>query len=1108
MNAEIACFSAFFLGISFGLLNNTLPKQATKVKRRKKKKKVPKQSESPEDLFSLTPAPKPKTQVQSSQEELEVLKSIFEDDLTILSSSVETKFKIFLYPLLKLKEIRSSLFLQVTFPKRYPSCQALFEIQDSVGLDPSTFQRLKLELLEKARSLSTLSKPLVFEIAAWLKEELLNLNPTPPPSPLTTETPVKEEESCEESGFDMEKQVQEELNLRTHISKPNEPLLLNSLTNIKNLDKELLESPLRVPQSITGFDYKSYFEQNELIGKGGGGSVYRVTNKIDECVYAVKIIKLKGLKASASIMKEVLVLSRLQHQNIVRYHNAWFEENSDSEESEKDSEDSYESSSFSESSQSDNWIVAFQRSRGSIEPFFSKEESKSLGCKLYIQMEFCAGKSLEEVIQDHLPDEASAFKMLKEILNGLAYIHSRKTIHRDLKPSNIFLGGEGEVKLGDFGLAANSEVKENEASTVGTPLYWSPEQEAGRFDQKSDMFSIGIIFFEMFRKFGSYMQKTKEIRALTKQRLLPEDFSAPKDVKEIILWLTQPSPEARPTAEQLLLSSLLPHQIDKKTFEEVLRVATRIGTSENEWLYQELFKQTNQQKIEFTYNEVQAINTVQQIKRRKVKVDSMIKSAVEEKFREYFSNAGAVEIRVPVLYPYFTHFKIMVQGKEGTSRPVMVEHSSEAHKLIDRSGVIVQLPDNCVVPWARKVSKKEYGGIVKRFAIQSIYKVSGKREHPKETTQASLDFCYDSRAYDNDLKFCLQAELLTLANLTVKDIFSETLKSLGGVIEVHVNDTRILDYLLEYLEIRDTLKVQVLKILANVHKTNTKNLREKLGNLGISSTILTKFEKYFKFQGKYSDVKKILAETVRKDKFLSKVIDEDLNKLWNALEAYKVQNICFNLGLVSEDLHYYSGFVCAIFYKDFKMTLKTRKKEDLILAYGGCYDNLISHYTMQTKNKTSNDSEISGLGVVFNIDLMISILIQTKCYNWIRGTVVFLNSSLGFSHDHALNATNCKKIEVLLKLWKEGCSAIYNYNALLPKQILESCRRYKIRSYLEFGNGSEEKLRFTDYTKNKQQTSDITDAEAVKRAFEILTDRKLKLNYETRHDQDDEQYDD
>lgn len=123
-------------------------------------------------------------------------------------------------------------------------------------------------------------------------------------------------------------------------------------------------------------------------------------------------------------------------------------------------------------------------------------------------MEYCAGDTLRSVLDENLPASAENWKMFREILQGLVYLHSKDMIHRDLKPSNIFLDGNGEVKLGDFGLATTTEkpeknqtkkvASESYSAGVGTPLYCSPEQTtSGKYDQKSDMYSLGVVFFEM-----------------------------------------------------------------------------------------------------------------------------------------------------------------------------------------------------------------------------------------------------------------------------------------------------------------------------------------------------------------------------------------------------------------------------------------------------------------------------------------------------------------------------------------------------------------------------------------------------------------------------------
>jgi len=120
-----------------------------------------------------------------------------------------------------------------------------------------------------------------------------------------------------------------------------------------------------------------------------------------------------------------------------------------------------------------------------------------------------------------LPDEDQRWKLLRQIVEGLNHIHSQGIIHRDLKPANIFLDSKEDVKIGDFGLATSGEKKvslgitesyeQDDSSTrpgVGTPFYTSPEQEkVGHFNEKVDIYSLGIIFFEMCFTFSTGMER-------------------------------------------------------------------------------------------------------------------------------------------------------------------------------------------------------------------------------------------------------------------------------------------------------------------------------------------------------------------------------------------------------------------------------------------------------------------------------------------------------------------------------------------------------------------------------------------------------------------------
>jgi len=119
-----------------------------------------------------------------------------------------------------------------------------------------------------------------------------------------------------------------------------------------------------------------------------------------------------------------------------------------------------------------------------------------------ILMEFCEGGSLESVgkrikERNAVVGERIAGRLAEGILQGLAYLHTKKTIHRDIKPSNILITREGIVKLCDFGVSG--ELIESIAGTfTGTSFYMAPERIVGqKYTIRSDVWSTGISLLEL-----------------------------------------------------------------------------------------------------------------------------------------------------------------------------------------------------------------------------------------------------------------------------------------------------------------------------------------------------------------------------------------------------------------------------------------------------------------------------------------------------------------------------------------------------------------------------------------------------------------------------------
>ena len=121
----------------------------------------------------------------------------------------------------------------------------------------------------------------------------------------------------------------------------------------------------------------------------------------------------------------------------------------------------------------------------------------------FFAMEYVDGESLSTILKrDGALSVENTLKILHQTAQGLATAHDRGVIHRDIKPGNLMLSERGQVKIADFGIAlATQDISKKLTSTgefVGTPGYLSPEVCLGKpIDQRSDIFSLGIVMFEM-----------------------------------------------------------------------------------------------------------------------------------------------------------------------------------------------------------------------------------------------------------------------------------------------------------------------------------------------------------------------------------------------------------------------------------------------------------------------------------------------------------------------------------------------------------------------------------------------------------------------------------
>lgn len=117
----------------------------------------------------------------------------------------------------------------------------------------------------------------------------------------------------------------------------------------------------------------------------------------------------------------------------------------------------------------------------------------------YLALELLEGQSLDRMMEsgEPLPWDFSA-KVLVKVCDALAEVHGKGLVHRDIKPANVFITPDGDVRLIDFGLAAEEGRVEDAGLVIGTPSYLAPESIfESKCDRRMDIYALGVMAYEM-----------------------------------------------------------------------------------------------------------------------------------------------------------------------------------------------------------------------------------------------------------------------------------------------------------------------------------------------------------------------------------------------------------------------------------------------------------------------------------------------------------------------------------------------------------------------------------------------------------------------------------
>jgi serine/threonine protein kinase len=186
----------------------------------------------------------------------------------------------------------------------------------------------------------------------------------------------------------------------------------------------------------------------------------------------------------------------------------------------------------------------------------NKKSDSKLIIYFFIQMEYCSGCPMNYYLSHRksVPSKSLTSYIFFQMCYAVKHIHEGNIIHRDLKPGNIFIMKDYLIKIGDFGLALNFGKTKNEQG--GTYLYQSPEQiENKTYDQKVDIFALGVILVELVSKFDTEFERVEVLQGL-KKNLYPEYLEKDHlNEYNLIKKMTKLKKEERPNIQDIFNDS-------------------------------------------------------------------------------------------------------------------------------------------------------------------------------------------------------------------------------------------------------------------------------------------------------------------------------------------------------------------------------------------------------------------------------------------------------------------------------------------------------------------------------------------------------------------------
>lgn len=282
--------------------------------------------------------------------------------------------------------------------------------------------------------------------------------------------------------------------------------------HLRTADEDGLQLWLNKVTEASLLTIDSLYETKELLGQGTFSKVKRAVERSTGLEFAIKVIDKTGLAENReSILTEIGILKHVRHPNILRLHQIF-------------------------------------------------EDKK----KIYLVTELLEGGELfDRIVERGCFSEQDAARIIRDIVDALAYLHGKGICHRDLKPENILLdkpGDDAVIKITDFGLSKFVDLANHKMlqTACGTPGYVAPEVlEQRGYEMSVDMWSTGVILYILLCGFPPFYAET-DVELYEQIKRCDYSFPSPywdgisENAKLLIRGLLRHDPASRLTPQQVL----------------------------------------------------------------------------------------------------------------------------------------------------------------------------------------------------------------------------------------------------------------------------------------------------------------------------------------------------------------------------------------------------------------------------------------------------------------------------------------------------------------------------------------------------------------------------